>query len=205
MSFGCCHGDPSHTDTEILRVIDLANVSCLNEAVVGSSRGLFRAHCASAQKAHHCDSDGSDPELLLHIPFTEQVQLRSICISSAEGFCPASVSLFTNAAGLAFGDDRAAQQELPLAGHDEAGAVFYPLRAARFNNVMSLQLLFRGRRGTPEGEDAEGPVRLFFVGLKGEASGIRRQVVEGATYEVNPKALENFGNPLAGGGFLGGK
>ena len=96
-------------------------------------------------------------------------------------------------------------QELPLAGHDEAGTVFYPLRAARFNNVMSLQLLFRGRRGTPEGEDAEGPVRLFFVGLKGEASGIRRQVVEGATYEVNPKALENFGNPLAGGGFLGGK
>jgi hypothetical protein len=207
-TYGCCHGDASHTDIEILRAIDSAHISAQNEAVVGSARGLFRAHCASASKAHFCDSDGSDPELLLHVPFTEQVQLRSICVSAAEGGCPSSLSLFVNAPGLTFDEagGRASAQELPLAGHDEAGAVFYPLRAARFNNVMSLQLLFRGRRGTPAGEDAEGPVRLFFIGLKGEASGIKRQVVEGATYEVNPRAVENFGaNPLTGGGFLGGK
>lgn len=204
---GCCHGDAAHlSDTPVLLAIDLPNLSCLNEAVVDSARGLFRAHCSSASKEHFCDSHGSDPELLLDIPFTEQVQLRSICVSSAEGGCPASVSLFVNAAGLNFSDaaERAPAQEVPLAGHDEAGAVFYPLRAARFNNVSSLQLLFKGRRGTPAGEDAEGPVRLFFVGLKGEASGLRRQVVRDAVYEVNPKAIAS--DPFAGGAaFLGGR
>ena len=178
----------------------------MNEAVVGSCRGLFRAPCAAAEKAAFCDSDGSDPELLLHIPFSEQVHLRGICVSAAEGGCPASVSMFVNAPGLTFDDcaSRAPAQELALAGHDEAGAVYYPLRAVRFNNLMSLQLLFKGRRGTPAGEDAEGPVRLFYVGLRGEATGIKRVIVEGAVYETDPKAVENFGNPLGGGGFLSG-
>ena len=205
--FGCCHGGDHAASPEVpvLRSIDFDAVRCLNEAVEGSSRALLRAHCSSADKAAFCDSDGSDPELLLHIPFTSTVRLRGLCISAAEGACPASVSLFVNSPGMTFSDleGRAPAQEVALAGADPSGTVFYPLRAARFNTVLSLQLAFRGVLGAPPGE-GEGPVRLFFVGLLGEATGFKKGVVE-CTYEVRPSAVDSGGMLGGGASSLPGK
>ena len=194
-NLGCCHGDASHlltSEVPILRSIDFPGLTCLNEALDGSCRRLLRAHCTSAEKAAYCDSDGTDPELLLNIPFTSTVRLRGLCVSAAETGCPARVQLFINTPSLTFGDleGRTPAQEVELAGSDPAGTLFYPLRAARFNTVTSLQLAFRGRRGAgAAAAGEEGSVRLFFIGLMGEATGFKREVVH-TTYEVRPQAVE---------------
>ena len=62
---------------------------------------------------------------------------------------------------------------------DPDAALFYPLRAARFANVSSLTLVFRGVHGGGDGS------AIAFIGLKGVATGHRRGIVS-AVYEAQP-------------------
>lgn len=206
MMFGtCAHGDHAagHDDVPVLRAIDAARVSCLNEAVAGSCRGVLRTHCTAADKSVWVQSASSDDtELLLHVPFTGPVRLRSLCVVGASGeaatACPARVRVFVNREGIDCDEarDEAPAAEFLLASANADGAAWLSLRAARFNNATSVQMFF------PSGVlGGGGAARIYFVGLKGEPTGARREAVH-ATYEARAQLADHPGvSDVAGAGF----
>lgn len=204
---GCCaHGDDSHLIGEDIPVLrSIARVSCLNEAEGGSAPRVFKAHCSSGEKAAYVESAGSDPELLFNIEFSSTVRLTGVCVSAGEapGTCPQRLRLFANAPALDFGSaaDSSPAQELTLPGPDAGGAVWHPVRAAKFNNLTSLQLLFTGRRGVEEEDDEDGhpPVRIYFIGLKGVATGWKSSAVE-TSYEARPQLSDHAARADAAAG-----
>lgn len=183
----CCdHDDASH-GAEIVRTIDVANLRCLNEAISGSVARVFRSHCTRADKSAYLDSFGDDPELLLSVPFSCTVRLRSIVFSAgAPPACPARARLFVNQPNLDFDGAATATpaQELVITGADENADGWHALRGAKFNNITSLQIHFTGNLGSG-GDPAS--VRIHFIGLRAEVTGFKGGVVN-ATYEVVPQA-----------------
>lgn len=69
---------------------------CLNERVPDSGRNVFRAWETRDEMsaAALLESDDDDPELLLYVPFTQQVRLRNITvIGGTPSTSPSSVRL----------------------------------------------------------------------------------------------------------------
>jgi hypothetical protein len=193
----CCdHDDTSH-GAEIVRTIDVANLRCLNEAVSGSVRNLFRTHCTRADKGAYLESFGDDPELLISVPFSCTVRLRAFALSAgAPPACPSRARLFVDQPNLDFEGANAGTpaQELVIAGADEGADVWHALRGAKFNNITSLQIHLTGNLAA---EDAAA-VRIFFIGLRAEVTGFRGGVVN-TTYEVVPMPTAAGGVQAAGG------
>lgn len=192
MSFGCCHGDASHGE-ELLRAIDFAGVRCLNEAIPGSCVNVLKAACSRSDHTRWLDSTSNDTDLLLSIPFTSTIQLRAICISgNRPPASPARVRLFVNRPDLDFATalDATPVQDFLLRA-DFNGDIWHSVRAARFNNLSSLQLFFSGRLGSDDedggavgGDDGgSSAVRIFYVGLRADISGRRVGAVH-TTYET---------------------
>jgi hypothetical protein len=200
----CCHGSAEgHTAPDEIALqasINFAGIECFGEKASGSGRGLLKASCSRQAKAPYCESDG-DAELLLCIPFTADVRLKSLCVSAgtAAGTCPLRVKLFCNSHhDIGEAAEAAATQELTLTTPDEAAELWHSLKIAKFNNCSKLQLYFSGRLGQPEG--AEGPdIRLYYVGLRAEAFTPRVGVVK-AVYESRAQLSDH----KAAEGGLGG-
>ena len=183
MSFGCCHGDASHGE-ELLRAIDIPGVRCLNESIPGSCVNVFKAECTRSDHTRWLESTSNDTDLILSIPFTSTIQLRAICISGdISPASPARVRLFVNRPELDFASaaDATPAQDFLLRA-DFNGDIWHSVRAARFNNLSSLQLFFSGRLGVDDYE-GDGAVRIFFVGLRADISGRRVGAVH-TTYET---------------------
>lgn len=62
-------------------------------------------------------------------------------------------------------------------------------QAAKFNNISSLQVHCRGNAGLDESDDAV-PVRIFWVGLRGDVTGFRHGIVN-AVYESRPQLSDH--------------
>eukprot|EP00887_Chlorella_sp_A99_P007810 scaffold20.g7810.t1 len=75
---GCCAHDHDCSAAEndcsrswsLYKYIDIPRVRCLNEAVEGSCRGVFKPWEQRLAEGPALASDDDDPELLLHIPFS---------------------------------------------------------------------------------------------------------------------------------------
>ncbi|KAG0148587.1 hypothetical protein CROQUDRAFT_60355 [Cronartium quercuum f. sp. fusiforme G11] len=113
--------------------------------------------------------DDSDPELIIHLAFTELVRIRTLLVSIGRGEeAPRLCRVWTNLVnGIRFEevDDRKPDQEWELCEAD--GAVEYPTRISRFQSVSSLTFLFR----QPSGSDCS---RLFYLGALGEVKHLKK-------------------------------
>ena len=180
---GCaCDHDAGDSDgASLLPSIDKERVTAQNERHPGSARSLFRPFETRLEFSSPCESIPGDPDLIIQVPFTSSVRVKSISILCAtEGTTPRDVHLFVNRDDIDFesAEDTPPAQSISLSV-DPDGALFYPLRATKFSNVSSLTLVFRGVHGS--GSIAA----ITFVGLKGIASAHRRGVVT-AVYEAKP-------------------
>ncbi|CDZ98006.1 Thioredoxin-like protein [Phaffia rhodozyma] len=106
---------------------------------------------------------GVDDQLILNIPFVQNVRVRSILIKTGRGeTAPSVVKIFANRPeGLTFSEiesDLKPTQELALHGED---VVEYPLRVQSFKDVVSIGLFF----GEPEGSDKS---RVYYIGFLGD-------------------------------------
>lgn len=174
----------------LLPYIDTVNVRCLNERVDKSCRLVFKGLADKADKSTYMDSGEFDPEMLLHIPFTSTVKLRSLCVSGGEhGRTPATIRLFANKPDLDFSaaQDAAPLQEVLLSHEDPSAETWHPLKTAKFNNISSLQLHFTGALS---GDD-EGDVRIYFLGLKGESTGFKHGLPTEVVYEARPQLSDH--------------
>ena len=104
---GCCEGhehDESLDDDLGLSLrpyIDLDHVVCLNEEVPHSGKGILKFHDDRLSSHPYVKSNDEDPELLLTIPFTEGVTVKSIAVRSnsiegVEGSPPLKLKVIGN-------------------------------------------------------------------------------------------------------------
>ena len=91
--------------TSLRELIDLPRVTCLNEEAEGTGRAVLRSHgdrYVTEPRLRSTEDPDDEPELILHVPFTEAVAVRTISI---EGAPPASSSgnggvMYKNSPGL---------------------------------------------------------------------------------------------------------
>ncbi|POM68157.1 hypothetical protein PHPALM_15716, partial [Phytophthora palmivora] len=131
-------------------------------------------------------SNDDDPEMILFIPFTEAVSIKSICISgsSGDGTHPKTVKLFTNREDIDFSNanELPAQQKLDLVEDDMAN-IDYPLQVRKFQGVSSVTLFIEDSYGGDE-------TKIYYIGLKGESKKWRHGVVE-CVYEARPQPADH--------------
>jgi hypothetical protein len=195
-----CHNHSHNHDDEeddlglsLRPQMDLDAVSCLNEEIPNMGRSVLKCHEERLSGYPFLRSHEDDPELLLHIPFTEGVSVVSLAIrsvptaSSGGDDVPSSppriIKLFVNRDDIDFEMARELEPECQLhvvpPDHFVEGTVDYPLRpAGKFRNITSLTLFVQANYD----RDEDVATIITYVGLKGKGSGLRRGTVE-AVYE----------------------
>jgi hypothetical protein len=178
--------DHEHSDDQGLSLrtyVDFSAVTCLNEEEADSGKGIIKTHDERLSAYPSLQSPEEDPELLLHIPFTESVTIQYFTFrdasSGTETASPRRIKLFTNRDDIDFetARDLPAQQEFELLPPDHYvdGTIDYPARpAGRFQNISSLTIFFQ------DNYDATGEAgtELTFIGLKGKGTRMKRRAVE---------------------------
>ncbi|KAL7121949.1 hypothetical protein ACP275_01G015600 [Erythranthe tilingii] len=91
-----CDEHDCSTDWSLYKHIDLSKVSALNEAVPGSVKTVFRAWEQRLNSSEGIlESNEGDPELIVFIPFTSDVKIKSISVvGGADGTSPAKIRAF---------------------------------------------------------------------------------------------------------------
>lgn len=160
---------------------------CLNEAKTGMGKDIIKSWAHRLDLLPRLESD-ADAELLLTIPFTAAVHLKSFCIVSSEkSRGPAKVKLFVNRDDIDFDSakDMDPTQEVELV-EDFSAAVDYPLVPSKFKGVSSITLFF------PENftGDEDESTMMSYLGFKGEGTEVIRGVVE-TTYEASAQIKDH--------------
>jgi hypothetical protein len=153
-------------------------------------------------------SDDDDPELIVHVPFVSDVKVRGIMVIgglTTAGAAPSRLNVFVNKAPGDINCDNASRktptQSFDLA-EDFDGVLEYQTDFTKFQACASVTLHFpRNFRGETGGGD--GVTEIFFVGLRGEGTGNRRDMIVTAVYETKPmpgdhKTVAEDGAPALG-------
>ncbi|GJM94149.1 hypothetical protein PR202_ga10766 [Eleusine coracana subsp. coracana] len=162
-------------------------VVALNESVPGSVKSVFKPWEQRLDTSGgFLESNEGDPELLVFIPFTSDVKIKSISVvGGADGTSPSRMRAFINREGIDFSDAQNMQpvQEWELAENLQ-GALEYQTRYARFQGVANLTLHFSDNFGGDT-------TKIYYIGLRGEATQNKRDVVATIVYEVMPNPSDH--------------
>ena len=142
------------------------------------------------------------------MPFVSDVKVRGIMVIgglTTAGAAPSRLNVFVNKAPGDINCDNASRktptQSFDLA-EDFDGVLEYQTDFTKFQACASLTLHFpRNFRGETGGGD--GVTEIFFVGLRGEGTGNRRNMIVTAVYETKPmpgdhKTVAEDGAPALG-------
>ncbi|KAG7396811.1 PITH domain-containing protein 1 [Phytophthora boehmeriae] len=166
--------------------IDTSKVRVLNALDPQTAAHPFKPFHERQDRTRFLASNDDDPEMILFIPFTEAVSIKSICISGAagDGTHPKEVKLFTNREDIDFSNanELPEQQKLDLIEDDTAN-VDYPLQVRKFQGVSNVTLFIQNSHGGDE-------TRVYYIGLKGESKKWRHGVVE-CVYESRPQPSDH--------------
>ncbi|TPX69610.1 hypothetical protein SpCBS45565_g02347 [Spizellomyces sp. 'palustris'] len=148
----------------LYKQIDIDNVRCLNESMEGAAKTVFKTWEQRADLTKYVESD-ADEQLIINIPFTASIKLKSIAIFGGPGDkTPSRMKAYINRDDVDFdtADTTEPTQEWELVRDVPKGQLAeYPTRIAKFSNIRNLTLYF------PEnfGDDIS---RIYYIGLKGE-------------------------------------
>ena len=175
---------------DLLPYIDIAGVCALNESERGACRNVFKTHERHLDRMPCLESEEDDPQLIIHIPFTCPVKIRSITvIGGADGMAPSTMRASINREALDFADaeDTPPVQEWTLA-EDPNGELEYATQFSKFQNVSRLSLFI------PENHGADH-TQISYIGLSGVGTDHKRQAVQ-AVYEL--RGVGNLNDPVKG-------
>ena len=97
----CSHDDPD--GDSLLQYVDTTRTKVLNSRRSGDANNAFKSFSNRRDREAFIESEEDDPELILHIPFTVAVNVKSICISGdADGSSPAQVKMFRDRSDIDF-------------------------------------------------------------------------------------------------------
>ncbi|PKA56291.1 PITH domain-containing protein [Apostasia shenzhenica] len=182
-----CEDHNCAAEWSLYKHINLSKVTALNESVTGSVKSIFKAWDRRMDNSEgFLESNEGDPELLVYIPFTSDVKIKSISVvGGSGGTSPSKMRAFINREGIDFSDAQNMQpvQEWELAENSQ-GFLEYQTRYPRFQSVASLTLHF------PENFGADR-TQVYYIGLRGEATQIKRDAVTNVVYELYPNPSEH--------------
>ncbi|GJQ66837.1 hypothetical protein Trydic_g7869 [Trypoxylus dichotomus] len=190
-----CEGDNNHHESpetgleySLYAKIDKDNLECLNEAVEGSGRTIFKPWEERLNFDTYVESD-ADEELLFNIPFTGNVKLKGIIVIGDD--CdshPSKMRLFKNRPHMTF-DDVACSPDQEFDLHvDPTGSLEYSTKIVTFSSTYHLTIHFP----TNFGGDS---TRIYYIGLRGDFTQGHRHGVTICTYESRAN-LSDHKNPL---------
>ncbi|GAA5806203.1 galactose-binding domain-like protein [Helicostylum pulchrum] len=151
--------------------IDLDNVRCLNESEPNSGKKVIRPWNERMDDLKLVESD-ADEQLIVVIPFTGSVKLRSICLrTDPTDSAPSKMKVFINRDDVDFdtADSYTPVQEFDLV-EGSNNVIEYGVRITKFTSVRNIILYF------PEnfGEDTS---IIRYIGFKGEWTEIKRDPI----------------------------
>ncbi|KAK8597543.1 hypothetical protein V6N13_094947 [Hibiscus sabdariffa] len=191
-----CEDHDCSSSWSLYKHIDLSKVTALNEANPGSVKSVFKAWEERLNSAgEHLESNEGDPELLVYIPFTSDVKIKSISIvGGADGTSPSKLRVFINRDGIDFSDAQSMQpvQEWDLV-ENLHGMLEYQTRYSKFQSVANITLHFPDSFG---GDTTQ----IHYIGFKGEATQLKRDVVATIVYEITPNPSDHKTRAETGGG-----
>ncbi|KAJ6487953.1 galactose-binding domain-like protein [Mycena sanguinolenta] len=150
--------------------IDKDNVHGLNLEVPEDAKALIKPWDERDDNLKYADS-GVDDQMILHVPFTQNVRLKSILLKLGRGeSTPRHLRIYANHPTIIdFADAETTTPNLNISLLEgETGVVEYPFRVAAFASVTSLSLFF--------GDSVGGDVsRIYYIGFKGDSKSARRE------------------------------
>ncbi|KAL6597883.1 hypothetical protein ACP70R_046688 [Stipagrostis hirtigluma subsp. patula] len=233
-----CEDHNCAADWSLFNHIDIPKVVALNESVPGSVKSVFKPWEQRLDTSGgFLESNEDDPELLIFIPFTSDVKIKSISVvGGPDGTSPSRMRAFINREGIDFSDAQNMQpvQEWELAENLQ-GVLEYQTRAIAKMHILgnTIHLRMRMWPGTTLSDSWDGlflvifalvlrysrfqgvanltlhfsdnfggdTTKIYYIGLRGEATQNKRDVVATIVYEVMPNPSEHKTKSDAGGGF----
>ncbi|KAI0093791.1 galactose-binding domain-like protein [Irpex rosettiformis] len=156
--------------TNLYASIDKANVHGLNLTVPEDAPAIFKPWHERNDTAVSANS-AVDDQLIIHVPFTENVRMRSILLKLGRGeSTPRHLRIYANYSNIVdFVEAEDATPHLNISlSEGEVGVVEYPLRASAFASIHSVSLFFSEAVG---GES----VQIFYVGFRGDSKAQRKE------------------------------
>ncbi|KAF9162802.1 hypothetical protein DFQ26_003232 [Actinomortierella ambigua] len=182
----------------LLGKIDRDLVVCLNESAPGQGKAILKPWADKMDDTKVLESD-ADEQLILFIPFTASVRIKSISIRYEPGeTAPSKVKAFTNREDVDFDTAESMEptQEFDLVDDTRGQVIEYVTKVSRFSSLRNLTLFFPSNHGGDT-------TRISFIGLKGDYSEFKQDPII-TVYELQanpadhkvPGAVETFGHTL---------
>ncbi|KIM67317.1 hypothetical protein SCLCIDRAFT_1210363 [Scleroderma citrinum Foug A] len=156
--------------TILFPYIDRDNVHGLNLDVPEHAKDIIKPWTDREDTTLFADS-GVDDQMIIHIPFSENVRVRSVILKLGRGECtPRHLRIYANYPNIIdFADAESTKPHLNISLLEgETNAVEYPLRVAAFRSVHSLSLYFRDSVGGDQS-------RVYYIGFKGDCHTPRKE------------------------------
>jgi len=174
------HGDAGPADN-LYAKIDHPNIVALNGASLVVK--ICKPWNERMNEDVYLESD-SDDQLIIRVPFTGSVKLRSILLKTGPGDqTPTKIDVYSNEDSLDFSDvqDKKPIQEFPVVQSRDVGE--YTVKPAKFPNVSSITLFI------PSGQGAD-TVRIYYLGFLGSWTERKTDPVI-AVYEANANIADH--------------
>lgn len=192
----CSHSDAEHVraDESLFGLIDVASVRALNADSV-AVRSIVLPHSERFQSERVARVALADSALIVHVPFTACVKLKSITVASPSAQAsPRRVRCFANRADVDFDnvDDLPCTQEFDLITDTAAQPdAEYAVKAAKWQRVQSITLAFDASPDADDDDDVENAIALTYLSFRGEFDQrIAREAVM-AVYESAPQLQDH--------------
>ncbi|KAF9653487.1 DUF1000-domain-containing protein [Thelephora ganbajun] len=151
-------------------VIDKYNVHGLNLTVPEDAKAIIKPWDEREDTTRYADSNVDD-QVVIHIPFAQNVRLRSISLKLGRGeLAPRHLRIYANHTTIVdFEDAEVTKPQLNVTLQEgEVGVIEYPLNTPAFANIHSLSIFF--------GEAVGGEVtRLYYIGFRGDTRTPRKE------------------------------
>ncbi|PWN52384.1 DUF1000-domain-containing protein [Violaceomyces palustris] len=185
------HVEPGQGQQDLLySLIDKQGVTCLNESSPDMALAILKPFDQRKDETTYLESD-CDDQLILRIPFTSSVKIRSLLFKSGPpDQTPDQLHLYVNLDHQPLDFDSAASSTPPPTSKLESvpvtrEVVEFPLRASKFSDVRNLTIFVPSSLG---GETS----RIYFLGFKGESSNVGRSAAPtNIVYESAPRLQDH--------------
>ena len=158
----CTLGE-EETIVDLTGTVAKNEVFALNEKNHLSCQKLFKIREEMLDRENYCESNDGDPDLIIYIPFSMQVNLRSMTIIGGEdGMSPAKIKIFVNKkeSEIDFDLKEMKCEQEQICVENPEGKLPYFFKANKFHSVWSLTLAVIFNHGADN-------TRFYYIGFTG--------------------------------------
>ncbi|TPX49084.1 hypothetical protein SeMB42_g01734 [Synchytrium endobioticum] len=184
--------DPADRGIEasLFKQIHIDKIRSLNEHEEGAGSKIFKSWDKRFAREPYLESD-ADQQLIIFVPFTGMVKLKSILILGGPGgMMPKTLKVFTNREDVDFDNVDSIQplQEWELIDTtalalNDTGVPEYPTRMSKFTSVRNISLYISSNYG-------DDITRISYIGFKGEWTEFKKDPII-TIYEAAPNPTDH--------------